>query len=324
MTAVAEHPVVDRAFRAMGCELRIAVVPRAGEDASRPVDRAIDLIQAADRALTRFDAGSELQRINASGEERVAVSRLMALAVAHAVQAAERTAGLLDPTLAGELVEAGYAADWDPARRVPLPVLLDAAGARRPAAGQAGAPWRAIRVDRGRHELMRPVGLQLDLAATAKGLIADLALRLLGPADLAIVDLAGDLAIAGDRLQRGPQPVVAADPFGRPALHLLLLAAGGVATSSIAGRCWLQRGRPAHHLLDPSTGRPAFTGLVQATAAAPTAAEAEILAGQALLAGPRAAARLLARHGGVLVHDDGTTSVLVGDHLHQGDPDDRS
>lgn len=219
---------------------------------------------------------------------------------------------------------AGYAADWDPVRRVPLPMLLDAAPPRRPAAGRADARWRAIRVDRARHELTRPVGLQLDLAATAKGLIADLALRLIGPTDLTIVDLAGDLAIAGDRLRRGPQRVVAADPFGRPALHLRLMAAGGVATSSIAGRCWLQRGRPAHHLLDPSTGQPAFTGLVQATAAAPSAAEAEILAGHALLAGPRAAARLLARHGGVLVHDDGTTSVLVGAYLHQGDLDDRS
>jgi len=30
--------------------------------------------------------------------------------------------------------------------------------------------------------------------------------------------------------------------------------------------------RPAHHLLDPRTGRPAYTGVVQATALAPTAA----------------------------------------------------
>ena len=44
--------------------------------------------------------------------------------------------------------------------------------------------------------------------------------------------------------------------------------------------------RPAHHLLDPATGRPAFTGVVQATALAPTALEAEIRAKAAVLGGP--------------------------------------
>lgn len=324
MTAALQPQVIDRAFRAMGCDLRIAVVPRQGEEAAASVERAIAFVHAADRALTRFDAASELQRLNASGSERIAISGLMALAVEHAVRAAQRTDGLLDPTLAAEVVEAGYADDWDPARRVALRELLAAAPTRHAARPHPAARWREITVDRHRHELVRPAGIQLDLAATAKGLVADLALRLIGPADLVIVDLAGDLAIGGDRLQHAPQPIIAADPFDRTSLHLLLTAPGGVATSSIAGRCWLDRGRPAHHLLDPATGRPAFTGLVQVTAAAPSAAEAEVLAGHALLAGPSAAHTLLARHGGVLVHDDGTTSVLVGDHLHQGDPDDRS
>ena len=51
-----------------------------------------------------------------------------------------------------------------------------------------------------------------------------------------------------------------------------------------AARSWLDaRGRPAHHLLDPATGRPAFTGVVQATALAPTALEAEWRAKAAVL-----------------------------------------
>ena len=75
-------------------------------------------------------------------------------------------------------------------------------------------------------------------------------------------------------------------------------------------RSWLTRdGRPAHHLLDPGTGRPAFTGVVQATALAPTATEAEILAKAALLSGPEGAQKWL-RHGGVLVFEDGTHRVI--------------
>jgi thiamine biosynthesis lipoprotein len=93
-------------------------------------------------------------------------------------------------------------------------------------------------------------------------------------------------------------------------LHTFALADGGVATSGIGRRSWLDaRGRPAHHLLDPATGRPAFTGLVQVTALAPTALEAEIRAKAALLSGPDAA-RAWLPDGGVLVADDGGFTVV--------------
>ena len=83
-----------------------------------------------------------------------------------------------------------------------------------------------------------------------------------------------------------------------------------MATSGISRRSWLDaRGRPAHHLLDPATGRPAFTGVVQATALAPTALEAELLAKAAVLGGPDAAAGWLP-YGGVVVRDDGGHEVV--------------
>jgi len=101
------------------------------------------------------------------------------------------------------------------------------------------------------------------------------------------------------------------DPFGRGVLHELELAAGGVATSGIGRRSWIAPdGRPAHHLLDPSTGRPAFTGVVQATALAPTALDAEVRAKAAVLAGPIDGRRWLSR-AGVLVLDDGCHEVVA-------------
>ena len=74
------------------------------------------------------------------------------------------------------------------------------------------------------------------------------------------------------------------------------LTDGAAATSGVTRRGW--------HLIDPSTGRPARTGIVQATAFAPTALEAEVRAKAALLAGP-AAVRDHLPHGGLLVLDDG-------------------
>jgi thiamine biosynthesis lipoprotein len=100
-----------------------------------------------------------------------------------------------------------------------------------------------------------------------------------------------------------------ASPFGGPGLHTYELADCAVATSGIGRRSWIDAGgRPAHHLLDPSTGAPAFTGVVQATAIAPTAVEAEIRAKAAVLSGPDAGPDWLA-HGGVLVFDDGSHTL---------------
>jgi FAD:protein FMN transferase len=69
-------------------------------------------------------------------------------------------------------------------------------------------------------------------------------------------------------------------------------------------------GRRAHHLLDPSTGQPVWTGLLTATALAPTALEAETLAKTALLRGADDARCGLERHGGLIVHEDGHVEAI--------------
>ena len=71
----------------------------------------------------------------------------------------------------------------------------------------------------------------------------------------------------------------------------------------------MERLTPAHHLIDPATGLPAYTGIVQASALAATALEAEALAKAALLSGPQDAAGWL-RHGGLIVFDDGSHEVV--------------
>ena len=106
--------------------------------------------------------------------------------------------------------------------------------------------------------------------------------------------------------------MLAAHPFGGEPAAAIALRDGAVATSGVDARLW---GAAAHHLLDPATGEPAWTGVVSATALAPTAAEAEALAKAALLAGPLAGRALLARHGGgVLVLEDGAPVVAAAAH----------
>ena len=99
-------------------------------------------------------------------------------------------------------------------------------------------------------------------------------------------------------------------PIEEEPAHEFMLACGAVATSGIKTRLWRTGDGFAHHLLDPSTGKPAWTGVIQATSLGKTALEAETLAKMAFLAGPDAAAELLSEHGGLIVADDGSVELF--------------
>jgi thiamine biosynthesis lipoprotein len=220
-----------------------------------------------------------------------------------ALQAARTTGGLVDATLGAEIVRAGYDRSLD-GDGIPLEVALAQAPERAPARPAESGPLSRLQVDVAAGTISRSSGTVLDPGGVAKGLFADeLAARLAG-FDAYAVDCAGDIRIGG--CAGVSRPVHVTSPFDAIRLHTFMLRGGAIATSGIGKRSWLDSdARPAHHLLDPRTGRPAYTGIVQATALAPTAAEAEALAKAAVLSGPRDAARHLP-HGGLLVHDDGS------------------
>jgi thiamine biosynthesis lipoprotein len=281
---------------------RVSVVASPDQD----LDRVRARLESWHGALTRFDASSELCLLNAHPGSQVQVSAIMACFVAAATDAAHRTDGLVDPTLTPEIETAGYTSDLG--APVDLATSLALAPPRRAAGPHPDRRWLELGVDPMTRTVTRPPGLRLDSGGIAKGMLADMAARLLSGAGSFAVDCCGDVCIGGlDRLDR---PVLVDDPFGRGTLHEFAVAAGGVATSGIGRRSWIgPDGRPAHHLLDPSTGRPAYTGVVQVTALAPTAADAEVRAKVALLTGGEQAREWL-RHGGVLVFDDGSHAVI--------------
>ncbi len=258
--------------------------------------------------FSRFEPDSELSELNRDPRYKVPVSPMMQRLIRAAVLASRRTGGLVDATLGDAIAAAGYAASMDSSEGIPLGAALALAPPRMAAAPDLADRWCRISIDPRQGTVTRTPGTIIDLGGIAKGVFADeLAARLSG-FEAFVVDCAGDLRLGG----RGGlhRDVNVADPFGGGHLHRFLLAGGGVATSGIGRRSWLTAdGRPAHHLLDPASGAPAFTGAVQATALAPTATEAETLAKAAVLAGPDQAPRWLP-HGGVIVRDDGGYDVL--------------
>lgn len=250
-------------------------------------------LEAWHRRFSRFRPDSELSRLNRDPREVVPVSVEMARLLIAIRDAAAATGGLVDATLLGEIEAAGYATDLG--APVPLDVALALAPPRAPARPRAERPHFALLRGVDSWFVRRPPGLMFDSGGLAKGLFADLlAERTEEPF---AIDCGGDLRFGGRR-----RTLEVADPFGGPGLHVFEIFEGAAATSGIGRRSWLDaRGRPAHHLLDPSTGAPAFTGVVQTTAFAPTAVEAEWRAKAALLT---ADPSWLARFGGLIVFDD--------------------
>ena len=298
----------ERSFELFGTTVRILVGGEPAEGAP-PAELAIAaaeaVLQACHLELTRFDPDSELSRLNADPEPSRRTSRLMAGAVSAAIRAAERSGGLVDPTLIGALEAAGYAESRRNVTPAPLRDALRAAPRRRPAAPSHGALWRTLSVTGS--EVRRPPGVRLDLGGSAKGFAADRAAVPLGGQGSFAVDAGGDIVLGGTGTTT--RRVTVAHPLEeRPAIEFDL-AAGAVATSGLGTRIWRTGSGFGHHLLDPATRRPAWTGVIQATAVASTGVEAEMLAKTALLLGPERGLRVLEPAGGALVLDDGRVMV---------------
>jgi len=256
--------------------------------------------------FSRFIATSELSRLNQDPRRSVPVSALMARFAQAVVLAGELSGGLVDATQLTQIESAGYVHDLGEPPALERALAL--APPRRPARAAAAAPWRSVEVAPSLSLVSRPPGVQLDSGGLAKGMFADvLGERLAGHASFA-VNCGGDVLIGGAR--GSVREVQVESPLDGSVVHRYQLTSFAAATSGIGRRSWIAPdGSPAHHLLDPATGRPAFTGVLQATALAPTALLAEVHAKAALLAGPHAARRHLP-HGGVLVLDSGARMVV--------------
>jgi len=253
---------------------------------------------AWEQACSRFDAGSDLSRLNRGDGQLLAVGPYLFSALAVAVRAAGATDGLFDPTLLRSLEALGYDRDFE--------AVL---------AGQSNPPvsplprtggWRELELSHDRQEARLPSGVGVDLGGLVKGMavdaaVADLTSRSISPI---AVDAGGDLAVAGLPPQAGGWTIAIEGP-DHP--RVISLAEGALATSSVTRRRWRQGGVDRHHLIDPRTGLPSTIPLLSASVAAPTCTQAEVAAKVAFLLGPEEGSTFLAerRLSGLFLAPDG-------------------
>lgn len=303
----------DATFEAMGCEVRLIIgAPQPGWcSPALAAERAQQFVARFDRTLSRFRPDSELCTLNADPRDVVPASDLLRRAVHAGLWSAEQTDGLVDPTLVRELETAGYARSRAGVAPASLVDALTLAPQRRPARPHPDRRWREIDVDDEAGVVHRPHGIAFDTGGTGKGLAADMVVEALRGYARVVVDCGGDVRIGGFAAQALPFEVQVEHPLTGARAHSLRLGEGGIATSGLNVRVWRRDdGTYAHHLLNPATGEPAWTGIVGATAIGDTALEAETMSKAALLSGPDGARQLLARRGGLIVHEDGAVEVI--------------
>jgi thiamine biosynthesis lipoprotein len=297
-----ERGVAAAERSALGTTARVVVWPP--HELARALDAVDCELLALDRQASRFRGDSEISRVNSSESHTFLLTEGLAELLATALAAAELTSGLVDPTIGGALIEMGYDSDFSSVRKCrPDP----------PAVGTPAPGWASIDLD-GRL-LRRPVGMVLDLGATAKGAGADrsahAALSSMEDGGV-LVSLGGDLAVAGQSPQDGWPILVAEDPLGdRVPGHVVRFHRGGMATSSVVCRRWQRGDRTLHHIIDPRTGEPARARWRTATVAAPTCAYANAASTALIVGGEEAldvvtAAGLPAR----LIGPDGSVRLI--------------
>jgi thiamine biosynthesis lipoprotein len=272
-------------------------------------------LRAFDLACSRFRHDSELAAVNRGRGRAVAASRLLREAVHHAIRAAAQTDGLVDPTVGRAMGAVGYDQTF-------LRVALRDGRLVRPAFECAGR-WQEVEVDDERGTVRVPIGVELDLGATAKAFAADRTASAVARETAAgvLVSIGGDVAVAAAP-PPGGWPVGIAHVHSAPGDDVpacVALSHGGLATSSTRVRRWSTAAGCMHHIVDPRTGRPANGPWATASVAAATCVDANAASTAAIVLGAAAPVwlerrRLPAR----LAADDGGV-VLVG-----GWPEDRA
>jgi thiamine biosynthesis lipoprotein len=297
-------------LRAWSCTMRLAV-----DDARalRPATAdLVALLARVDAQASRFRPDSDLVRANALAGRPVPIPRLLTDLVGAALDAAAQTDGAVDPTVGAAMRAIGYDRDIRWVGGATLPATDDRAS-------RAPRDWRDVRLDRDAGLLFVPRGVELDLGATAKAFVADRAAQTLARRyeTAVLVELGGDLAVAGDRAQGWC--VTVAERAGADGQRVLVRF-GGLATSTTTVRRWRQGERERHHILDPRTGVPAVGPWRTVSVHAPCALAANTATTTAIVLGERAlpwlrrrnlSARLVSASGEVVTTGDWPTSEAV-------------
>ena len=112
-----------------------------------------------------------------------------------------------------------------------------------------------------------PEGMEIDLGSVAKGYGGQLAAQMLREHGVqsALLNLGGNVQTVGTKPDGSPWQIGIKDPQGEDAMMVLSVEDQAVVTSGGYERYFEQDGQTYWHIMDPSTGHPADSGLLSVT-----------------------------------------------------------
>lgn len=226
-----------------------------GENADTALNKAEDRIHEIEALLSVTDEDSEIYAVNHSGGTPVRLSSDTERVLSFALDMAQKTNGALDPTIYPVLTAWGFTTD---SYQIPAQEKLD----------QLLKTIGFDKVQIEDHALALPNGMQLDLGAVTKGYTGDEIVNLLKNSSVAsaIINLGGNVQTLGTRPDGSMWRVGLKAPDADGHIGILEVSDCAVVTSGGYQKYFTgEDGKTYHHIIDPSTGKPAENGLVSVT-----------------------------------------------------------
>lgn len=218
------------------------------------IDQSESLIASLESLVSVTDANSELYAINQTGSGTLTgkASSLME----QALEICRRTDGALDLSIYPIVRAWGFTTGSyqvpDEAEIQALLPLVD---------------YRKIQYDAADGTVTLPEGMEIDLGSVAKGYAGQLAAQMLREHGVqsALLNLGGNVQTVGAKPDGSPWQIGIKDPQGEDAMMVLSVEDQAVVTSGGYERYFEQDGQTYWHIIDPSTGHPADSGLISVT-----------------------------------------------------------
>jgi thiamine biosynthesis lipoprotein len=239
-------------------------------------------MSTVENRFSRFLTDSELSHVNRNVEKVTHVSQYFAELLYEALCFYQETGGIFNPFLGNIMNEIGYDRSFDQmdkwnAHREPLPLMADQA---------------AFTFDLEQRSIILPSGSALDFGGIAKGWAAQkAAMNLIGQGGhYGLINAGGDIMCWNDALSNKPWIIGVSHPYSdKQTIGQLIFHGGqwGIATSSKIKRSWSDGQMILHHLIDPRTGSPSDSDIIQATVIGSALLPCEIYAKCLLIMGSR-------------------------------------
>ena len=218
------------------------------------IDQSESLIASLESLVSVTDANSELYAINQTGSGTLTgkASSLME----QTLEICRRTDGALDLSIYPIVRAWGFTTGSyqvpDEAEIQALLPLVD---------------YRKIQYDAADGDVTLPVGMKIDLGSVAKGYAGQLVAQMLREHGVqsALLNLGGNVQTVGAKPDGSPWQIGIKDPQGEDAMMVLSVEDQAVVTSGGYERYFEQDGQTYWHIMDPSTGHPADSGLISVT-----------------------------------------------------------